>query len=84
MRLLNLLLLLRMDITTLPSQFVQRLLNVVNGKKIEWKDELYDHIRVELIMLHQTLYKEKTHIFRSMVGPHITISLAAQGHITVE
>lgn len=84
LRLLNSLLLLRTDASTIPSKFVQRLLNVINGEKVDWREELYDNIRVELLTLHQALFKEETSITRTMVGPHVVILLAVQGHMTVE
>lgn len=84
LRLLNSLLLLRTDASTIPSKFVQRLFNVLNGERVDWREELYDNIRVELITLHQGLYKEGSSINRTMVGPHVVILLAVQGHMTVE
>lgn len=59
LRLLNFLLLLRTNATTIPSQFVQKHINVIYGEKMDWSEKLYDNLRVELT-LHQILFKEET------------------------
>lgn len=61
-----------------------KVLNVVNCEKINWREELYDNIRMKMITLYQALYKERTYITKTMVGPHVTIMLAAQQHMTVK
>lgn len=84
LRLLNSLLLLRTEASTVPFKFVQKLIDVWNGEKMDWREELYDNIRVELLTLHQALFKVETMITKTMVGPHVVILLAVQGHMTVE
>lgn len=85
LRLLNSLLLLRTNSETIPLSFVERIVDVFNGKNTDWQDDLYTNMRVEMLLLHRQIFIYEGEVATvSMIGPHLTLLLAAQGHMTVD
>lgn len=77
-------LLLIIDPSTIPSKIVQELIDVFNGENVDWNFFLYESIRVELLTMHQVLFKEETTVIKTMVGPHVVIFLGVQEHLILQ
>lgn len=85
LRLLNSLLLLRTDSNTIPLNFVERLVGAFNGQRTDWQDDLYSNMRVEMLLLHRQVFRSEGEVATaSMIGPHLTLLLATQGHMSVD
>lgn len=80
----NSLFLFRTNANTISCSAIAHIQDALNGKEVDWLRLFYEYLKAELITLKEELYKDKTTILRTLVGPPITMLLASGGFLTVQ
>lgn len=78
------LLLLKTTTHAIPCQYIAHLVDALNGTLVDWPEIFKGIIEVELKCLKEELFKEKSALIKSMVGPTLTMLLMAEGLLIVQ
>ena len=84
LRFFNSLLLLRTNTHSIPCQYIVHITDALNGKPVDWPTVYRELIEAELKNLKHELFKDKSTLLKSMVGPPITMMLMAEGLLSVQ
>ena len=84
LRFFNSLLLLRTSTHSIPCQYITHIADALNGKSVDWPAVFREIIETELKNLKHELFKDKSALLKSMVGPPITMLLMDEGLLSVQ
>ena len=84
LKLINSLMLMRLNSQTIPLSFIKIIVRALNGERVDWPLILHKHWVAELQLISQNLSTEKNHVTKSMIGAHLTLLLAARGLLTIQ
>ena len=69
---------------SIPCQYIVHITDALNGKPVDWPTVYRELIEAELKNLKHELFKDKSTLLKSMVGPPITMMLMAEGLLSVQ
>jgi hypothetical protein len=84
LRFFNSLFLLRTNTNTISCQAIAHIADALNGKLVDWPELFKEIILTELRTLKEELFKDKTTVLKSMVGPPLTMLLITEGLLSVQ
>ena len=75
---------LRTNANTISCQAIAYITDALNGKIVDWPAIFKENMLIELKSLKEELYKDKTTMLKTMVGPPLTILLLNEGVMSVQ
>ena len=84
LRFFNSLFLLRTNTNTISCQAIAHIADALNGKLVDWPELFKEIMLTELRTLKEELFKDKTTMLKSMVGPPLTMLLIDEGLLSVQ
>lgn len=84
LRFFNSFFLLRTNTNTISCQAIAHIADALNGKLVDWPELFKEIMLTELRGLKEELFKDKTKVLKSMVGPPLTMLLIDEGLLSVQ